>query len=132
MPRVKRGTLVKKRHKKIIEAASGYFGGKKNLFKTANEQFQKSGNYAYRDRRNKKREFRRLWITRISAACRLNGSSYNRFIEGLTKGGIEVDRKVLCEIAITGPGAFKEHGPQAARWLTAAAWSRNGELIPSD
>ena len=67
MPRVKRGTLVKKRHKKILEAASGYFGGKKALFKTANEQFGRSGNYAYRDRRNKKREFRRLWITRISA-----------------------------------------------------------------
>jgi large subunit ribosomal protein L20 len=118
MPRVKRGTLVKKRHKRIIEAASGYFGGKKNLFKTANEQFMKSGNYAYRDRRNKKREFRRLWITRISAACRENGYSYNRFIEGLAKSGVEIDRKVLSELAISDPSAFKQlvaHATSALR-----------------
>ena len=120
MPRVKRGTLVKKRHKKIIEAASGYFGGKKNLFKTANEQYMKSGNYAYRDRRNKKREFRRLWITRISAACRENGYTYNRFIEGLGKAGIEIDRKVLSEIAISDPGAFKQLAVQAAGALGSA------------
>lgn len=120
MPRVKRGTLVKKRHKKIIEAASGYFGGKKNLFKTANEQFMKSGNYAYRDRRNKKREFRRLWITRISAACRLNGTSYNRFIEGLTKAGVAVDRKVLSELAISDPGAFTQLVAQATSVLRSA------------
>ena len=106
MPRVKRGTLVRKRHNKILEAASGYFGGKRSLFKTANEQFMKSGNYAYRDRRNKKREFRRLWIARISAACRLNGITYNRFIEGLHKGGIAVDRKVLADLAVSDPGAF--------------------------
>ena len=120
MPRVKRGTLVKKRHKKILEAAKGYFGGKKNLFKTANEQFQRSGNYAYRDRRNKKREFRRLWITRISAACRSNGMSYNRFIEGLNKSGIEVDRKVLSDIAIADPGGFKQLVAQAASVLGQA------------
>jgi len=120
MPRVKRGTLVRKRHKKILEAASGYFGGKKNLFKTANEQFMKSGNYAYRDRRNKKREFRRLWITRISAACRLNGTSYNRFIEGLTKGGIAIDRKVLSELAISDPGAFTQLVAQATSVLRSA------------
>ena len=120
MARVKRGTLVKKLHKKIIEAASGYFGGKKNLFKTANEQFMKSGNYAYRDRRNKKRDFRRLWITRISAACRENGYTYNRFIEGLGKAGIEIDRKVLSEIAISDPGAFKQLAVQAAGALGSA------------
>ena len=120
MPRVKRGTLVKKRHKKIIEAASGYFGGKKNLFKTANEQFMRSGNYAYRDRRNKKREFRRLWITRISAACRENGLTYNRFIEGLNKGGIAIDRKVLSEIAISDPGAFTQLVAQATSVLRSA------------
>src|SRR5437588_13076362 len=108
MPRVKRGTLVRKRHKKIIEAASGYFGGKKSLFRTANEQFRRSGNFAYRDRRNKKREFRRLWITRISAGCRLNGVSSNRFIDGLNKAGVAVDRKVLSDIAITDPGAFTQ------------------------
>ena len=106
MPRVKRGTQVNKRHKRVLEAASGYFGGKKNLFKTANEQVMRSGNYAYRDRRNKKREFRRLWITRISAGARLNGLTYNRLIEGLHKSGVEVDRKVLSEIAITDPAAF--------------------------
>src|SRR5437763_10212922 len=100
MPRVKRGTLVKKRHKRILEAASGYFGGKKALFKTANEQVARSGNYAYRDRRNKKREFRRLWITRISAACRLNGMAYNRFINAMIKSGVALDRKVLSDIAI--------------------------------
>jgi large subunit ribosomal protein L20 len=114
MPRVKRGTLVRKRHKKIIEAAKGYFGGKKNLFKTANEQFMRSGNYAYRDRRNKKREFRRLWITRISAAARLNGSSYNRFMEGLTKAGVEIERKALADIAVRDPGAFTQLVAQAA------------------
>lgn len=106
MPRVKRGTLVKKRHKKILEAASGYFGGKRTLFKTANEQFARSGNYAYRDRRNRKRAFRRLWITRISAACRMNGLSYNRFIEGLTKTGVVIDRKILSDLAIRDPAAF--------------------------
>ncbi len=108
MPRVKRGTLVKKRHNKILEAASGYFGGKRSLFKTANEQFMKSGNYAYRDRRNKKREFRKLWIARIGIACRNNGMSYNRFIEGLHKGGVDVDRKVLSELAISDANAFTQ------------------------
>lgn len=121
MPRVKRGTLVKKRHKKILEAASGYFGGKKSLFKTANEQFQKSGNYAYRDRRNKKREFRRLWITRISAACRANGLTYNRFIEGLNKAGVVVDRKILSELAITDAGAFTQLVASATSALQPAA-----------
>lgn len=107
MPRVKRGTLVKKRHRKVLEAASGYFSGKHRLFKSANEQVMKSGAYAYRDRRNKKRDFRRLWITRISAACRSEGFSYNRFIEGLRKAGVEVDRKVLSDMAIHDSGAFR-------------------------
>jgi large subunit ribosomal protein L20 len=120
MPRVKRGTTVRKHHNKILEAASGYRGGKRSLFKTANEQYQKSGNYAYRDRRNKKREFRRLWIARINAACRLNGSSYNRFIEGLTKSGVVVDRKILSDIAITDPGAFAALVAQAASALQPA------------
>jgi|SRR5579862_7801243 len=120
MPRVKRGTLVKKRHNKILEAASGYFGGKRSLFKTANEQFAKSGNYAYRDRRNKKREFRRLWITRISAGCRANGFTYGRFIEGLGKAGIEIDRKVLSDIAITDPQAFKQLVATATSAIGAA------------
>src|SRR5712692_7918100 len=113
MPRVKRGTLVKKRHNKILEAASGYFGGKRSLFKTANEQFMRSGNYAYRDRRNKKRDFRRLWIARISAACRLNGMSYSRFINGMMKSGVVLDRKVLSDLAIKDPNAFTQLVAQA-------------------
>lgn len=106
MARVKRGTLVKKRHKKIIEAAKGYFGAKHRLFRNANEQVLKSGNYAYRDRRNRKRDFRRLWITRISAACRMRGISYNRFIEGMRKSGVAVDRKILADMAVNDPEGF--------------------------
>ena len=123
MPRVKRGTLVKKRHRKVLEAASGYFGGKHRLFKTANEQVMKSGAYAYRDRRNKKRTFRRLWITRISAACRAEGFSYNRFVEGLRKAGVEVDRKVLSDMAIHDIGAFRVLLAQAANALRPAEQS---------
>lgn len=106
MPRVKRGMMTHKRHKKIIKAASGYFGGKKNLFKTANEAFGRSGNFAYRDRRNKKRDFRRLWITRISAACRTNGATYSSFIAAMAKSGVELDRKVLSDMAIQDPAGF--------------------------
>ena len=106
MPRVKRGTMTHKRHHKILKLASGYWGGKSRLFKTANEQVMKSGNYAYRDRRARKRDFRRLWITRISAACRANGMPYGRFIEALQKAGIGLDRKVLSEMAIDDAQAF--------------------------
>ena len=106
MPRVKRGTMTHKRHAKILKLAQGYWGAKSRLFKSAKEQVMKSGNYAYRDRRNKKREFRRLWITRISAACRENGFTYGRFIEALTKAGIDLDRKVLAEMAVEDAQAF--------------------------
>jgi len=106
MPRVKRGTMTHKRHVKILEQAKGYWGGKSKLFKTAKEAVMKSGNYAYRDRRSKKRDFRRLWIARINAACRLNGMQYSRFIEALNKSGIDLDRKVLSEMAILDAGAF--------------------------
>lgn len=106
MPRVKRGTMIHKRHKKILDAASGYFGGKHSLFKTANEAVMKSGNYAYRDRRVKKRDFRRLWIARINAACRLNDMQYSRFIEALTKAGINLDRKVLANMAVEDAQGF--------------------------
>lgn len=106
MPRVKRGVMTHKRHKKIIIAAKGYFGGKKNLFQTANEAFMRSGNFAYRDRRNKKREFRKLWIARISAACRQVGSTYSMFINLLTKSGLTLDRKVLSDMAIHDPQGF--------------------------
>jgi large subunit ribosomal protein L20 len=108
MARVKRGMMTHKRHKKVLEAAKGYWGGKRSLFKTANEQFMKSGNYAYTDRRNKKRYFRGLWIARINAACRAQGVQYCRFMEGLTKAGITLDRKVLAEMAVSDPETFTQ------------------------
>ena len=117
MPRVKRGMMTHKRHKKVLETTKGYWGGKRNLFKTANEQFMKSGNYAYRDRRNKKREFRALWITRISAACRAEGMQYCRFIDGLNKAGIALDRKVMAEMAVSDPMSFTQLVAQAASML---------------
>jgi large subunit ribosomal protein L20 len=120
MPRVKRGTMTHKRHKKVLETTKGYWGGKRNLFKTAHEQWMKSGNYAYRDRRNKKRMFRSLWIVRISAACRAQGVQYCRFIEGLTKAGITLDRKVLAEMAISDPETFTQLVAQATSALNSA------------
>ncbi len=100
MARVKRGTMRHKRHKKIIGLASGYWGRKKNVFRRANEQVMKSGQYAFRDRRAKKRDFRQLWIVRLSAACRQCGIRYSDFIHALTTKGIEVNRKILSELAI--------------------------------
>jgi large subunit ribosomal protein L20 len=96
-----------KRHHKILKEASGYFGGKSRLFKTANESVMKAGQYAYRDRRNRKREFRQLWIARINAACRQHGVQYSRFIAALDSAGITLDRKVLSEMAISDAPAFK-------------------------
>ncbi len=120
MPRVKRGTMTHKRHKKVLETAKGNWGGKRSLFKTAHEQMLKSGNYAYRDRRNKKREFRALWIVRISAACRAEGLQYCRFIEGLNKLAIALDRKVLAEMAVSDPDSFKQLVTQVTSALTQA------------
>ena len=108
MARVKNGAVTKARHKKVLKQAKGYFGSKHRLYKTAKEQLMHSGQYAYRDRKQKKREFRKLWITRINAACRQNDISYSRFIEGLTKAGVLVNRKMLSEIAINDPKAFSE------------------------
>ena len=108
MARVKNGAVTKARHKKVLKEAKGYFGSKHRLYKTAKEQLMHSGQYAYRDRKQKKREFRKLWITRINAACRENGISYSRFIEGLNKAGVEVNRKMLSEIAINDPKMFAE------------------------
>ncbi len=108
MARVKNGAVTKARHKKVLKQAKGYFGSKHRLYKSAKEQLMHSGRYAYRDRKQKKREFRKLWITRINAACRENGISYSRFIEGLNKAGVEVNRKMLSEIAINDPKAFTE------------------------
>ena len=108
MARVKNGAVTKARHKKVLKQAKSYFGSKHRLYKTAKEQLMHSGQYAFRDRKQKKRDFRKLWITRINAACRQNDISYSRFIEGLTKAGVEVNRKMLSEIAISNPEAFTE------------------------
>ncbi len=106
MSRVKRGVTTHARHRKVIKAAKGYYGARKNTFRIANQAVEKAGQYAYRDRRNKKRAFRALWIQRINAAARLNGLNYGRFINGLSLAGIEVDRKVLADLAVREPEAF--------------------------
>jgi large subunit ribosomal protein L20 len=108
MTRVKRGTVKNRRHKKVLKEARGYTGSKSRTFKSAKQQVMKSMSYSYRDRKNNKRNFRRLWITRINAAARLNGLSYNEFINGLKKASVEINRKMLSEIAISDPDAFKE------------------------
>lgn len=108
MARVKGGTISRARHKKVMKQAKGYFGSKHRLYRSANEQVMHSGKYAYRDRKQKKRDFRKLWITRINAACRQNDISYSKFINGLTKAEIEINRKMLSEIAIDNPAAFTQ------------------------
>ena len=108
MPRAVDGTKRKNRRKKILKAAKGYRGRRSKLFRTAKDAVTKAGTYAYRDRRRKKRDFRRLWIARISAACRADGITYSRFIEGLTKADIQINRKSLSNLAIEDPDAFKE------------------------
>ena len=100
MPRVKRGVTAKARHKKIMKLAKGYYGARSRVYRVAKQAVIKAGQYAYRDRRQKKRQFRSLWITRINAAARECGLSYSRFIDGLNKAGIELDRKVLADMAV--------------------------------
>jgi large subunit ribosomal protein L20 len=107
MSRVKRGVPARAKHKKVLKAAKGYFGRRKNTIRTARQAVEKAGQYAYRDRRQKKRNFRALWIQRINAAARELGITYARFIEGLSKAGIAVDRKVLADLAVKEPEAFK-------------------------
>ena len=106
MTRVKGGTVSKNRRRKVLKAAKGYFGSKHRLYKTAQEQLFHSGAYAFRDRKQNKRNFRKLWITRINAACRMNDISYSKFISGLAKANIEINRKMLSEIAIDDPKSF--------------------------
>jgi large subunit ribosomal protein L20 len=106
MPRVKGGTVTRRRHKKILKLARGYRGSKHRLFKTANAQVLKSLLYAFRDRRQRKRDFRKLWITRINAQARVNGLSYSKLINGLKKAGIEVNRKMLADLAVNDKEAF--------------------------
>ena len=106
MARVKGALATRKRRKKTLKLAKGYFGAKSKLFKTAKEAVMKSGNYAYIGRRQKKRDFRRLWITRISAACKLNGINYSQFMNGLNKAGITINRKMLADLAVNDAAGF--------------------------
>ena len=106
MPRVKRGVTARKRRNRILKEAKGYYGARSKLFKTAREAVEKSWRYAYRDRKQRKRTFRALWITRINAAARENGLSYSRLINGLKQANVEVDRKILAQLAVTDPKAF--------------------------
>ena len=125
MARVKNGAVTKARHKKVLKQAKGYFGSKHRLYKSAKEQLMHSGQYAFRDRKQRKREFRKLWITRINAACRQNDISYSRFIEGLTKAGVEVNRKMLSEIAINDPKMFSE-------FVKIARDGKAGKITPQE
>src|SRR5262245_5517040 len=108
MPRVKRGTGSKKRRNRIFEAAKGYYGTRHRLLKTAREAVHRGWRYAYRDRKQRKRDFRKLWIARINAAAREHGISYSRLVHGLEQAGLEVDRKILAELALADPAAFAE------------------------
>ncbi|MBC8387147.1 MAG: 50S ribosomal protein L20 [Actinobacteria bacterium] len=108
MTRVKRGQVKRRKHKKVLKEARGYYGSKSRSYKIAKEQLLKSMSYAYRDRKNNKRNFRRLWITRINAAARINGISYNEFINGLKKASVEINRKMLSELAVSDPDAFQK------------------------
>lgn len=113
MARVKRGVQARAKHKKVLKKAKGYYGARSRVYRVANQAVTKAGQYAYRDRRQKKRQFRALWIARINAGVRMHGLSYSVFIHGLSKAGIEVDRKVLAEMAINEPAAFKALCEQA-------------------
>ena len=106
MARIKGAMMTRKRRNKVLKLAKGYYGSKHSLFKTAKQAVMKSGNYAYIGRKQKKRDFRRRWITRISAACKLNGINYSTFMNGLKKAGVTLNRKMLSEIAIADPAAF--------------------------
>lgn len=106
MPRVKTGVVRRRRHKKIMKLARGFYGGRSRHFRKAKEQLERSLYYGFRDRKQKKREFRKLWIIRINAACRLNDMNYSTFINGLNKAGIELDRKILADMAMNDPAAF--------------------------
>ena len=123
MTRVKSGVQTKRRHKKVLKEASGYFGSKHRLYRTAKEQVMHSLKYAYRDRRQTKRNMRKLWITRINAACRMNDISYSKFISGLNKAGITINRKMLSEIAICDDKAFAE-------LVKSAKDALNGKVAP--
>ncbi|MFD1362219.1 50S ribosomal protein L20 [Lentibacillus salinarum] len=113
MPRVKGGTVTRQRRKRVLKLAKGYYGAKHSLFKTAKQQVMKSGQYAYRDRRQKKRDFRKLWISRINAAARMNDISYSRLMHGLKQAGVEVNRKMLSDLAVNDEQAFAQLADKA-------------------
>lgn len=113
MPRVKTGTIRRQRHKKILKQAKGFYSGRRKHYRKAKEQLEHSLVYAYRDRRQKKRDFRKLWIIRINAACRLNGTNYSTFMHDLKKAGIELDRKILADMAMNNPQAFSQVAQEA-------------------
>ena len=123
MTRVKGGTVTRARRKKVLKKAKGYFGSKHRLYKTAQEQLFHSGEYAYRDRKKNKSNFRKLWITRINAACRINDISYSKFIDGLNKAGVEINRKMLSELAISDAAEF-------TKIVNIAKDALNGKVAP--
>lgn len=119
MPRVKRGMMTRKRHNRVLQRARGYWGARHKLYRQAHEAVMHAGQYAYRDRRVRKRDFRRLWIARINAACRQQGITYSRFINGLSKAGIQVDRKIMADLAVRDAPAFTALVQQAQAALGA-------------
>ena len=130
MARVKGGNVARKRRKKILKLAKGYFGSKHLLYRTAHEQVMKSLSYAYRDRKQRKRNFRKLWITRINAAARLNGMSYSKFINGLAKAGVEVNRKMLADIAVYDAAGFAKFVEIAKEGLAGKATPALAKVAP--
>ena len=119
MPRVKRGVTARARHRKVLDRAKGYRGRRKNVFRVANQAVNRAEQYAYRDRRQRKRQFRALWIMRINAAARMHGLSYSRFINGLSKANIGLDRKVLADLAVNDSRAFGQLADQAKAALAS-------------
>lgn len=120
MARVKRGVVARARHKKVLGKAKGYYGARSKVFRVAKQAVIKAGQYAYRDRRQRKRQFRALWIARINASARLHGLSYSRFINGLSRAGVEVDRKILADLAVHDADAFAALAEQAKAGLIAS------------
>lgn len=121
MPRVKRGVQARRRHKKVLKQAKGYYGARSRVYRVAKQAVIKAGQYAYRDRRQRKRQFRRLWIVRINAAARLCGLSYSRLMNGLSLAGVEVDRKVMADIAVSDAAGFAVLAEQAKQALAEQA-----------
>jgi len=120
MPRVKRGVTAHARHKKVLDQAKGYYGARSKVYRVAKQAVIKAGQYAYRDRRQRKRQFRALWIARINAAARMNGLSYSRMMDGLNKAGIDIDRKILADLAFQDEVAFAALAEQAKSALASA------------